>query len=181
MAAALFAFSLVYYKCTPARPPRVQVRLAKRLVESSFADRCFYANTGTEANEAAIKFARKYAKVKGAWECRHHDGSEGLVKQLGLDGAGAAGPAQGQPWQRARDGMSRPRAPGRPARRTPARASTRLPPRLAPPPRPLLSGSHAARAQPAWTPTTPPLRWTPPLRSYPSPAPSTGAPWAAWR
>ena len=42
-----------------------QVRLAKRLVESSFADRAFYANTGTEANEAAIKFARKYAKVKG--------------------------------------------------------------------------------------------------------------------
>lgn len=42
-----------------------QVKLAKRLVENSFADRCFYANTGTEANEAAIKFARKYAKVKG--------------------------------------------------------------------------------------------------------------------
>ncbi|KAL4421406.1 hypothetical protein ABPG75_010697 [Micractinium tetrahymenae] len=41
-----------------------QVKLAKRLVESSFADRVFYANTGTEANEAAIKFARKYAKVK---------------------------------------------------------------------------------------------------------------------
>lgn len=34
-------------------------------MESSFADRVFYANTGTEANEAAIKFARKYAKVKG--------------------------------------------------------------------------------------------------------------------
>jgi acetylornithine aminotransferase len=42
-----------------------QVKLAKRLVENSFADRAFYANTGTEANEAAIKFARKYAKVKG--------------------------------------------------------------------------------------------------------------------
>ncbi|KAI3423888.1 hypothetical protein D9Q98_009722 [Chlorella vulgaris] len=41
-----------------------QVKLAKRLVENSFADRAFYANTGTEANEAAIKFARKYAKVK---------------------------------------------------------------------------------------------------------------------
>ncbi|PSC75723.1 acetylornithine aminotransferase [Micractinium conductrix] len=41
-----------------------QVKLAKRLVENSFADRCFYANTGTEANEAAIKFARKYAKVQ---------------------------------------------------------------------------------------------------------------------
>ena len=43
-----------------------QVRLAKRLVELSFADKVFYANTGTEANEAAIKFARKYARVHGA-------------------------------------------------------------------------------------------------------------------
>lgn len=41
-----------------------QVKLAKRMVEHSFADRVFYANTGTEANEGAIKFARKYAKVK---------------------------------------------------------------------------------------------------------------------
>lgn len=37
---------------------RVHVALAKRLVEASFADRVFFANTGTEANEAAIKFAR---------------------------------------------------------------------------------------------------------------------------
>lgn len=41
-----------------------QTQLAKRLVENSFADRVFYANTGTEANEAAIKFARKTAKVR---------------------------------------------------------------------------------------------------------------------
>ena len=34
--------------------------LAKTLVESSFADRVFFANSGTEANEAALKFARKY-------------------------------------------------------------------------------------------------------------------------
>lgn len=40
-----------------------QTVLAKRLVESSFADRAFLANTGTEANEAAIKFARKYQRV----------------------------------------------------------------------------------------------------------------------
>ncbi len=42
-----------------------QVRLAKRLVESSFADKVFFANSGTEANEAAIKFSRKFAKVHG--------------------------------------------------------------------------------------------------------------------
>lgn len=38
-----------------------QVELAQRLVENSFADRVFFANTGTEANEAALKFARKWA------------------------------------------------------------------------------------------------------------------------
>lgn len=37
-----------------------QVKLAERLVNSSFADRVFMVNSGTEANEAAIKFARKY-------------------------------------------------------------------------------------------------------------------------
>lgn len=41
-----------------------QVELAKRLVNSSFADKAFFCNTGTEANEAAIKFARKYARVQ---------------------------------------------------------------------------------------------------------------------
>lgn len=35
-------------------------RLARSLVENSFADRVFFCNSGTEANEAAIKFARKY-------------------------------------------------------------------------------------------------------------------------
>jgi acetylornithine aminotransferase len=39
-----------------------QVELAERLVKSSFADRIFFANSGTEANEAAIKFARKYQR-----------------------------------------------------------------------------------------------------------------------
>ncbi|MCL4393512.1 MAG: aspartate aminotransferase family protein [Chloroflexi bacterium] len=43
-----------------------QVTLARALVEKSFADRVFFANTGTEAVEAAIKFARKYHKEKGA-------------------------------------------------------------------------------------------------------------------
>jgi predicted acetylornithine/succinylornithine family transaminase len=42
-----------------------QVELARRLVENSFADRVFFSNTGSEANETAIKFARKYARVNG--------------------------------------------------------------------------------------------------------------------
>lgn len=41
------------------------MRLAKKLVEMSFADKVFYSNSGTEANEAAIKFCRKFAKVQG--------------------------------------------------------------------------------------------------------------------
>lgn len=42
-----------------------QVALAKALVEKSFADKVFFANTGTEAVEGAIKFARKYHKEHG--------------------------------------------------------------------------------------------------------------------
>jgi predicted acetylornithine/succinylornithine family transaminase len=38
------------------------VELAQRLIENSFADRLFYCNTGSEANETALKFARKWAK-----------------------------------------------------------------------------------------------------------------------
>ncbi len=42
-----------------------QVRLAAWLVENSFADRVFFGNSGAEANEAAIKLARKYFKFQG--------------------------------------------------------------------------------------------------------------------
>jgi acetylornithine aminotransferase len=45
-----------------------QVKLAEWLVEHSFADRVFFCNSGAEANEAAIKLARKYAKDKGTPE-----------------------------------------------------------------------------------------------------------------
>lgn len=40
----------------------LQIELAKRLVASSFADRVFFCNSGTEANEAAIKFSRKFQR-----------------------------------------------------------------------------------------------------------------------
>ena len=39
-----------------------QVALAERLVKHSFADKVFFCNSGAEANEAAFKLARKYAK-----------------------------------------------------------------------------------------------------------------------
>ncbi len=38
-----------------------QVKLAKILTENCFADRVFFSNSGAEANEAAIKLARKYS------------------------------------------------------------------------------------------------------------------------
>ncbi|NMA69494.1 MAG: acetylornithine transaminase [Desulfitobacterium sp.] len=39
-----------------------QVSLAEKLVKNSFADKVFFCNSGAEANEGAIKLARKYAK-----------------------------------------------------------------------------------------------------------------------
>lgn len=38
--------------------------LAKRLVDNTFAERVFFANSGAEANEAAFKLARRYAVNK---------------------------------------------------------------------------------------------------------------------
>jgi len=43
---------------------RPQVELARLLVENSFADRVFFCNSGAEANEAAIKLARRYSNEK---------------------------------------------------------------------------------------------------------------------
>ena len=48
-------------------------RLARLLCEHSFADKVFFCNSGAEANEAAIKFARKYARV------RHGEGKTVVV------------------------------------------------------------------------------------------------------
>jgi predicted acetylornithine/succinylornithine family transaminase len=45
-----------YYHIEP------QIALAKLLVEHSFADKVFFCNSGAEANEAAIKLARKFGK-----------------------------------------------------------------------------------------------------------------------
>jgi succinylornithine aminotransferase len=37
------------------------LRLARRLVDHTFAERAFFCNSGAEANEAALKLARRYA------------------------------------------------------------------------------------------------------------------------
>ncbi len=49
------------------------IELAGRLVANSFADRVFFSNSGTEANEAALKFARRWAGT------RHGEGKTQLV------------------------------------------------------------------------------------------------------
>lgn len=54
---ALVHVSNLYYT-------KPQIELARRLVENSFADRVFFCNSGAEANEAAIKLARRYSKEK---------------------------------------------------------------------------------------------------------------------
>lgn len=40
-------------------------RFARRLCEATFAERVFFTNSGAEANECAIKMARKYHAAKG--------------------------------------------------------------------------------------------------------------------
>jgi predicted acetylornithine/succinylornithine family transaminase len=42
-----------------------QIQLASLLCQHSFAKKVFFCNSGAEANEGAIKLARKYAKEKG--------------------------------------------------------------------------------------------------------------------
>jgi len=42
-----------------------QAELAQKLVEASFADRAFFCNSGAEANEGAIKMARRWAHKRG--------------------------------------------------------------------------------------------------------------------
>ena len=57
-AETLFHVSNLYYTIP-------QTRLATWLVAHSFADRVFFCNSGAEANEAAIKLARKFFVEKG--------------------------------------------------------------------------------------------------------------------
>jgi len=54
-----------------------QVRLAELLTGSSFADKVFFCNSGAEANEAAIKLARKYSRE------RYGAGRYGIITMKG--------------------------------------------------------------------------------------------------
>jgi acetylornithine/N-succinyldiaminopimelate aminotransferase len=45
-----------------------QALLAKAIIDSSFPGKVFFGNSGAEANEAAVKLARKYGHDKGKYE-----------------------------------------------------------------------------------------------------------------
>jgi len=46
----------------------LQALVAKAIIENSFPGKVFFANSGAEANEAAVKLARKYGHDKGRYE-----------------------------------------------------------------------------------------------------------------
>ncbi|MDP8219449.1 MAG: aminotransferase class III-fold pyridoxal phosphate-dependent enzyme, partial [Candidatus Theseobacter exili] len=46
----------------------LQGELSERLIAASFDGKCFYANSGAEANEAAIKLAKKRGVAQGRFE-----------------------------------------------------------------------------------------------------------------
>jgi len=52
----IHASNLYYYE--------IQAKLSKLLIDNCYADKVFYSNSGAEANEGAIKLAKKYFKEK---------------------------------------------------------------------------------------------------------------------
>ncbi len=45
-----------------------QAKLAEQIIKNSFPGKVFFGNSGAEANEAAVKLARKYGSEKGRYE-----------------------------------------------------------------------------------------------------------------
>lgn len=69
-------------------------RLAKRLVDNTFADFVFFTNSGAEANEAAVKMARRYHYVNGNPERFHIITFEGAFHGRTLATIAAGGQAK---------------------------------------------------------------------------------------
>ena len=68
-----------------------QEKLAKRLIEHSFADTVFFCNSGTEATELAIKMARKHFAALGQSEKFHIITFEGAFHGRTLAALAAGG------------------------------------------------------------------------------------------
>jgi acetylornithine/N-succinyldiaminopimelate aminotransferase len=76
VAEALAAQAKLLLTPSPAYYNAVSLKLAKALVDHSCFDQVFFANSGAEANEGAIKLARKYGALRknGAHEIITFDG-----------------------------------------------------------------------------------------------------------
>src|SRR5271169_6576271 len=76
VAEALAAQAKLLLTPSPAYFNAVSLKLAKALVDHSCFDQVFFANSGGEANEGAIKLARKYGALhnNGAYEIITFDG-----------------------------------------------------------------------------------------------------------
>jgi len=66
LVAALSEQAQKLWHCSNLYKIKGQERFARRLAENTFADVAFACNSGAEANECAIKVARKYFAAKGA-------------------------------------------------------------------------------------------------------------------
>ena len=71
-----------------------QEKLARRLVENSFADTVFFTNSGVEAIECAVKMARRHHFVNGAPERFRIVSFEGAFHGRTLAGIAAGGQAK---------------------------------------------------------------------------------------
>lgn len=68
----------------------LQGLLARKVIESSFQGKVFFANSGAEANEGAVKLARKYGHDKGRYEIitmtrSFHGRTLGMISATGQD------------------------------------------------------------------------------------------------
>ncbi len=68
----------------------LQGLLAKKIIEKSFPGKVFFANSGAEANECAVKLARKYGHDKGKYEVitmtkSFHGRTLGMISATGQD------------------------------------------------------------------------------------------------
>lgn len=69
---------------------QLQACLAKKIIEESFPGKVFFANSGAEANEAAVKLARLYGHDKGKYEAitmtkSFHGRTLGMISATGQD------------------------------------------------------------------------------------------------
>lgn len=68
----------------------LQGLLAKKIIEESFKGKVFFANSGAEANEAAVKLARRYGHDKGRYQIitmtkSFHGRTLGMIAATGQD------------------------------------------------------------------------------------------------